>query len=173
MPKPEDGLSTEIRVSTTPGSQFEQAGLIWYQNDSKYIKLVVELFNGERIINMVREENDDPIIFKQGLVDKISRPLAISFKGGKAVLIDKANNREAEVDLNKIPAKQIDLRLLQQSGEVIGQVKEAGQKKWKTVAKCPSFQDASLKAGLITLMGAKDHVRWVKFDKFVIRKLKF
>jgi regulation of enolase protein 1 (concanavalin A-like superfamily) len=165
-------MSTEVKVQATPGNGFEQAGLIWYDSDKNYIKLVVELFNGEKIVNMVREENDAPVIFKRGLKDTISKQLAISFKDNKAVLIDKATNREADVDINNVSAKQVDLRLVVWSGMVVGQMKGAEEKQWHTIAKCPSFQGANLKVGLITLMGSKEEARWVEFDRFIIRRMK-
>jgi regulation of enolase protein 1 (concanavalin A-like superfamily) len=172
LPPLEEGMSTEVKVQATPGNGFEQAGLIWYDSDKNYIKLVVELFNGEKIVNMVREENDAPVIFKRGLKDTISKQLAISFKDNKAVLIDKATNREADVDINKVSAKQVDLRLVVWSGMVVGQMKGAEEKQWHTIAKCPSFQGANLKVGLITLMGSKEEARWVEFDRFIIRRMK-
>lgn len=173
LPHLEEGVMTEVSLKSTPTGPFEQAGLIWYHSDGKYIKLVVESFNGERIVNMVREENDNATIFKQGLVDKASKPLAISFKDNKAVLIDKTTNREAEVDLNKVVADRIGLRLLVDSGNVVGQMREAGKKEWKTIARCPSLNEANLRVGFVTLMGSKEGAKWVEFDKFVIRKTKF
>jgi regulation of enolase protein 1 (concanavalin A-like superfamily) len=168
----EDGIITQVSITSTPQSPFEQAGLIWYKNDSTYIKLMVELLNGNKIVNMVREERNQAVIFKQDLQDHTSKPLSISFQGDKVVLIDKTTNQEANVDINQVTAKQIDLRLSIQSGEVIGEMKEAGAREWKTVGKCPLFAEADTKVGFITLMGSKDKPTWVELDQFSIRTAK-
>jgi regulation of enolase protein 1 (concanavalin A-like superfamily) len=172
LPRPEEGIITQVSITSTPDSPFEQAGLIWYNNDSTYIKLVVESFNGEKIVNMVREEKDQPVIFKQDLNTSVSKPLSVAFQDNKAVLVDIGTNRAATVDLNQVTAKQIDLRLSVQSGEIIGTMKAAGEAEWKTVGKCSLFAEANFKVGFITLMGSREKPAWVEFDKFSIRKSK-
>jgi regulation of enolase protein 1 (concanavalin A-like superfamily) len=172
LPRLEEGIITQVSITSTPERLFEQAGLIWYDSDSTYIKLMVELLNGDKMVNMVREERNQALIFKQDLHDHTSKPLSVSFQGNKVLLIDKATNQVTNVDINKVTAKQIDLRLSVQSGEVIGEMKEAGELEWKTVGKCPLLAEANTKVGFITLMGSKDKPTWVEFDQFSIRKSK-
>ena len=62
----ESGLTSQVTVTNQPQIQGEQAGLIWYNDEDNYIKLVKELLNGTVWIVLAREQAE-----KATLVAKI------------------------------------------------------------------------------------------------------
>lgn len=55
-----NGLASRVIVTNHPRLMGEQAGLIWYQDDDNYIKLVKESLEGEQWIVLAREESGQP-----------------------------------------------------------------------------------------------------------------
>ncbi|MFC1996339.1 hypothetical protein ACFLXI_01865 [Chloroflexota bacterium] len=51
-----NGFATRVAVTNEPQLMGEQAGLIWYQDDDNYIKLVKECLEGVEWIVLAREE---------------------------------------------------------------------------------------------------------------------
>jgi regulation of enolase protein 1 (concanavalin A-like superfamily) len=57
MPFPESGsLQISVTVSNSPTEQYEQVDLVWYYDDSRTVKLGLELVDGRLCIVMGREE---------------------------------------------------------------------------------------------------------------------
>jgi regulation of enolase protein 1 (concanavalin A-like superfamily) len=82
-PLPEGAKSVMVQVDADHETQFEQAGLILYQDDDTYIKLVLEMVDGEVWIVSIVE-----IEAKAALINKVSRPdgevrIALDLEEGK------------------------------------------------------------------------------------------
>ena len=56
------GFTSEVTVKNKPEFQGEQAGLIWYNDDANYIKLVKENLGGQVWIVLAREQADFPVL---------------------------------------------------------------------------------------------------------------
>ncbi|MGC9347410.1 MAG: hypothetical protein ACP5JG_04650 [Anaerolineae bacterium] len=79
------GLSSEVTVHNQPVLQGEQAGLIWYQDDANYIKLVKESLDGAIWIVMAREEGDQPELVDKVAILPETAHLQLSLEDGKMV----------------------------------------------------------------------------------------
>ncbi len=53
-----EGIEVSVTVENRPTSQYEQADLVWYFDDSHMVKLGQELVDGKLSIVMGREDND-------------------------------------------------------------------------------------------------------------------
>ena len=53
-----EGIEVSVNVENRPTSQYEQADLVWYFDDSHMVKLGQELVDGKLSIVMGREDND-------------------------------------------------------------------------------------------------------------------
>jgi hypothetical protein len=63
-----NGLASKVVVINHPRLMGEQAGLIWYQDDDNYIKLVKECLEGKKWIVLAREQGGQPeLIAKTGI----------------------------------------------------------------------------------------------------------
>jgi hypothetical protein len=81
----EPGLTSEVTVHNRPVLQGEQAGLIWFQDEANYIKLVKESLDGSIWIVMAREEGDQPeLVHKLPILPETAR-LQLSLEDGKMV----------------------------------------------------------------------------------------
>jgi len=59
VPFPEKGsLQISVTVSNSPTEQYEQVDLVWYYDDSRMVKVGLELVDGRLCIVMGREEGD-------------------------------------------------------------------------------------------------------------------
>jgi regulation of enolase protein 1 (concanavalin A-like superfamily) len=58
----ESGLTSEVTVTNKPAQQAEQAGLIWFNDEANYVKLVKESLEGAVWIVLAREQADNPTL---------------------------------------------------------------------------------------------------------------
>ena len=77
----ESGLTSEVNVTNHPQLQGEQAGLIWYNDEANYIKLVKECLAGTIWIVLAREENDEAVLVSKIPFTAESAQLRLTFSG--------------------------------------------------------------------------------------------
>jgi regulation of enolase protein 1 (concanavalin A-like superfamily) len=76
-------LATEALVTKLPTENGEQAGLIWYQDDGNYIKLVKEMVNDLLVIVMAREEGEDPGVVGTVSFEPAAAELRLALETGR------------------------------------------------------------------------------------------
>lgn len=80
---PESGsLQVSVTVSNSPTEQYEQVDLVWYYDDSRMVKLGLELVDGRLCIVMGREEGDKTRTI--AIVPVAMREVSLRFKVGPA-----------------------------------------------------------------------------------------
>jgi hypothetical protein len=71
------GFATRVIVCNEPQLMGEQAGLIWYNDDDNYIKLVKESLEGEQWIVLAREEEGQPLLINKTRISSQSAELQL------------------------------------------------------------------------------------------------
>ncbi len=105
-PLPEKAKSVMVQVDADHKTQYEQAGLILYQDDDTYIKLVMEMVNEEVWIVFVVE-----IETKAKVVNKVARPkgdvwVAFDFEGDEVrTSCWGKEGKKIEIGSTKFPMK--------------------------------------------------------------------
>ena len=77
----EAGLASQVTVSNAPELRGEQGGLIWYENDDTYVKLIKESLEGQTWIVMAREEEGATALVNKLPIAVESATLRLSFDG--------------------------------------------------------------------------------------------
>ena len=77
------GLTSQVSVVNQPTLQGEQAGLIWFIDESNYIKLIKECLEGTEWIVLAREENGKASLVNKIPIETASVRLRLSFAGGR------------------------------------------------------------------------------------------
>ena len=77
-----------------PLLQGEQAGLIWFIDESNYIKLIKECLEGSEWIVLAREENGKAALVNKIPIETASARLRLSFADGKMIGERMAANEE-------------------------------------------------------------------------------
>jgi regulation of enolase protein 1 (concanavalin A-like superfamily) len=75
----ESGFSSEVTVTNKPEYQGEQAGLIWYNDNANYIKLVKESLGGQVWIVLAREQADTPVLVAKFPIHTMTVCLRLTF----------------------------------------------------------------------------------------------
>jgi regulation of enolase protein 1 (concanavalin A-like superfamily) len=87
-------FATEALVTKLPTENGEQAGLIWYQDDGNYIKLVKELVNDKLVIVMAREEEDQPGVVGTVPFEPEAATLRLTLEEGKVMGHYRASDQD-------------------------------------------------------------------------------
>ncbi len=80
-----EGFSTEITVRNAPQLQGEQGGLIWYVDDTTYIKFIKENLEDSIWIVFAREIDDQPVLENKLAWDAESAHLKLAYEDGKVI----------------------------------------------------------------------------------------
>ena len=78
-----EGIEVSVNVENRPTSQYEQADLVWYFDDSHMVKLGQELVDGKLSIVMGREENDKTRTIAIIPLESFSVRLRLAVKGNR------------------------------------------------------------------------------------------
>ncbi|MHC4399977.1 MAG: beta-xylosidase family glycoside hydrolase [Planctomycetota bacterium] len=68
-PAVQSGVKAEVDVSQRPDHRYEQAGLLWYVHDDRFVKLISEHIDGKDYCVMARESRDTGL--KNAVVAKV------------------------------------------------------------------------------------------------------
>ena len=181
IPEPEAGpVAAEVTATNQPTEQFEQAGLLYYFHDDRFVKLIREHVDGRWWVVMARETPDGGrVLAKQPLQARRVR-LRLEVHGDQVIGEWKpipAPNNTQESEPGQAATKRSavagrtppDLRSRQKTNDSNQNPDSAN---WNRAAACQlPRNDEKPHFGLFTQDGPADTKHWSRFTNFQILRL--
>lgn len=83
VPETEDAIVVSCIIENKPTSQYEQANLVWYYDDSHMVKIGIELVHGQLSVVMGREENDSAITLSIIPIESTTAEFRLNVRDGR------------------------------------------------------------------------------------------
>lgn len=83
VPETEHAVAASCTIANKPTSQYEQANLVWYYDDSHMVKIGIELVHGQLSVVMGREEDDSAITLSIIPIESTTVEFRLSVRDGR------------------------------------------------------------------------------------------
>ena len=155
-----------------------QFGRIWGGNDAKNLLLFRALPVQEMAARVTVAHEPHEKWEQAGLLwyvddDNFVKLISEQIDGKMYIVVAREiDGRGKVISKIEVPKANLELRLTVESDGVTGQWRLKDEDDWSNCDKCSFEAKGKPRFGLFTQNGAKDIVRWVRFDRLIIEKVR-
>ncbi len=168
---------TEWRIEDSKLHVRSQFGRIWGGNDAKNLLLFKVLPTQEMAARVTVAHEPKEKWEQAGILwyvddDNFVKLISEQIDGKMYIVVAREiAGRGKVISKIEVPTANLELRLKVESDGVTGQWRLKDEDRWSDCDKCTFEAKGKRRFGLFTQNGAKDVVRWVRFDRLMIEKL--
>ena len=155
-----------------------QAGRIWGGNDAKNLLLFKALPLQKMAARVTVAHKPKEKYEQAGLLwyvddDNFIKLISEQIDGKMYIVVAREiAGRGKVISKIEVPTANLQLRLLVEPDGVTGQWRLEDEDDWSNADKCTFDAKGKPRFGLFTQSGSKDIVRWVRFDRLIVERLR-
>lgn len=168
---------TEWRIEGDQLQVRSQFGRIWGGNDAKNLLLFKALPPQDMAARVTVAHEPKEKYEQAGILwyvddDNFVKLISEQIDGKMYIVVAREiAGRGKVISKIEVPTANLELRLKVESDGITGQWRLKDGDEWSNCDKCDFESKGQPRFGLFTQNGAKDVVRWVRFDRLLIEKL--